>query len=855
MDYLEKLAKQKGGALVFGLKKILPDIIESLLVSKIKANWMQTITNNPYRITGLLVGATAREQDRQIKRLLQYIEAEQEPEDDFSFATLGNLKRTVESVNEAASKLNLDNDKLNAAIFWFFKNNEITDEPAFDALRDSDIQTAVNIWSKLTNSNEITLRNFSAYQNLSTLLLCKSLNGVSINESLFVEALSLKMKFLESDFVKDFKSKATDETYKTTKKEIQLSFLISLQQEIEKHECISSFKFIEILSNLDFTAKEVFIDTFINNHIEKIEIFLNNCKKHRKEIKKDVIVAATNLYNETQPLIALVKKVIGSSNLKFTSISDKVSEEILQCGIQLFNDFKGHKTYDPGEPAMKLFQKANSLAQGSIVKQRCQENTENLQDWIDEKPERDKQSKIKEDLDFLVEVFKEYDLKSETIENAKSLIVKCKPSLENIKSALGRTDDLYIKLSTRVAIQAQSILVEVVNKSQTETSTLYYTLSNAWLVTILIGTLDMETDFKTNSYNKNKETLKNICSRFGINTSSTTTTTTTQSQSRISSSQSQTVSNSNTNKPLSSSTNTNTASNSSWINENPGCLIMIIVGLVIGALAIFHNLNADEKAFNRINTKWASTYDYEKFIRDYPNSKYITKAYDEMLNIAENKSIIYLNEFANKYYHLKQGEIAKQKVSVLSYQLYENALKTNTIEGWEEYKLKVPTSEHKDANKRIERIEKIKWGTDSKAWAQASSLNTIDAFNKYLKLYPNGIRKRQAEKKIIDIQVANVFAGDHGQLPTMDKTKYGYGNNSTITIKNSTSYTLTLLYSGNDSKRLVISPYATSSVKLPNGKYRIAASVDASNVRSFAGTEDLTGGQYDVEYYIKTSSY
>ncbi|MCX7877583.1 MAG: hypothetical protein N2510_02960 [Ignavibacteria bacterium] len=47
---------------------------------------MNLIQNNPYRTVGLLAGATAREQERQVRRLKQFIEAEQEPPDDFSFA-------------------------------------------------------------------------------------------------------------------------------------------------------------------------------------------------------------------------------------------------------------------------------------------------------------------------------------------------------------------------------------------------------------------------------------------------------------------------------------------------------------------------------------------------------------------------------------------------------------------------------------------------------------------------------------------------------------------------------------------------------------------------------------------------
>lgn len=127
---------------------------------------MKLVQNNPYRTVGLLVGASAKEQTKQINRLKQYLEAEQEPQDDFSFPILGNLHRTVDSVSEAASKLHLDSDKISAALFWFYKGYDITDEPAFDALKDSDSQRAIEIWQKLTSSGNVISKNGSAFHNL-----------------------------------------------------------------------------------------------------------------------------------------------------------------------------------------------------------------------------------------------------------------------------------------------------------------------------------------------------------------------------------------------------------------------------------------------------------------------------------------------------------------------------------------------------------------------------------------------------------------------------------------------------------------------------------------------------------------
>jgi hypothetical protein len=192
---------------------------------------------------------------------------------------------------------------------------------------------------------------------------------------------------------------------------------------------------------------------------------------------------------------------------------------------------------------MEIFLKAKSLAIGSVQKQRCIENIENLQEWINNKPERDKQLKIKADLDALIVIFQEFDTRSESVENAKAIITRSKPRLVAIKALLGSSDELYLKLSTRVAMQAQSSIIGEVNKAQENLdynlmidrfgtiSRLKSTLSNAWSATTLLGALDMEYAFKSNRYNPNKESLRSLCVQLGVSTSTYTSSSTTSTSS------------------------------------------------------------------------------------------------------------------------------------------------------------------------------------------------------------------------------------------------------------------------------------------------------------------------------------
>ncbi|MCB9304852.1 MAG: hypothetical protein H6566_29840 [Lewinellaceae bacterium] len=169
---------------------------------------------------------------------------------------------------------------------------------------------------------------------------------------------------------------------------------------------------------------------------------IEQAKAKRKNDETKAIQAGEALYVQTNNSLAQLKRALGSDHVKFASISDRVADEILQCGIDFFLHYRDTDT-DPGEESMKLFRKAFLLAVGNITRQRCSENMDNLQEWINNKPEREKQQLIKEDLVFIGSKLERFQRLPDKVENAEDLINSCKPRLMNIKRTLGETDDFF----------------------------------------------------------------------------------------------------------------------------------------------------------------------------------------------------------------------------------------------------------------------------------------------------------------------------------------------------------------------------------------------------------------------------
>jgi hypothetical protein len=494
---------------------------------------MNAVRENPYRTLGLLANSTEKELQKQIATIKRYSEVGKAKSFDFDFPFLGEFKREESTVQEAASRIEQAKNKVHYSLFWFLNSNHI-DEAALNHLKEANVDKAIEIWGKLIKDNSITAKNYSAALNLSTLQLgLTTLNG-SFSHEEFQRSIELKGLIISSDAYLTFVQSVAGENTSVSKESILKDFADEILQIIKpylnKSNGITSTQLLDAFKTFPTDIKQYLSGKFTDKPIGNIESQVEKAKESRTQNASDAEQYGAELYKSTKADLAFLKNVLGANNVQFKILSDKVTKEVLQCAIDFFIEYRDSEEYDPGDEALKLMKMAKAISPSGQVRTKVEENISRLEEWINDKPERDRNKNIKAELEFIGDKLERFQNLADTVANAKDLVISCKPKLDSMKRTLGATEEYYLKISNAIVGNAQGMLVTAVNEAQEEfqveaTSSRYIAINNlknviqsALEVTTMLGSFDMSSELRSR-YNTNKSALQNIGNQLGVGSS------------------------------------------------------------------------------------------------------------------------------------------------------------------------------------------------------------------------------------------------------------------------------------------------------------------------------------------------
>ena len=389
--------------------------------------------------------------------------------------------RTLDLMNEAEAHLAIAKEQIKYAQFWFLQKMSPLDDIAFNHLLAGNMAGAIEIWSKQNT--------LSSLQNKMVCFLIDDKTRAAV----------LAAEKLYDKFGDEYINKVdANSTLQMTGTELLHLFIESLGDEIGYQ------KIIGYVTGLG--AKAFIRSKAVSPLVNKISSEVDKTKKVDHKDPKARIEAGRKLVENTKEAFAQLKGILPATDSQYQIIADKLGLEILQCGIDYFNNSKND---DAPHTAMTIQKYAQSVVVGTLAKQRCEENVKILQKIIDRLPPKEI---IKEDRAIRKELEK-YTKLPDKITYAITLLNNTKPHLQAIKNKMGVNNKAYLDLSTLVINNALHNVIEEVNAAQNRNSsdTLASCLREAWKAIVIMDSFDMDADTKKTRYIPNKNTLKDLC--------------------------------------------------------------------------------------------------------------------------------------------------------------------------------------------------------------------------------------------------------------------------------------------------------------------------------------------------------
>lgn len=336
---------------------------------------MKSITNNPYRIAGILANSSEKDILKQKSKIKRFSEVGKDITSEYDFPFLTSLQRSTIIIDKAFSDIEQNQNKVAHSLFWFTNLNAI-DNTAIQHLITGNKEKAIEIWEKLTDEKEVTSKNFSAFNNIGTLCLLEN------SKEEIKQGITAKIKLIESENFKDFVHTVADETFSIdTNKQVEILIDELLTQFKNK---FSTAETMELFSSCNGTTQKYLSKKFTEEPIHKIETQTEQCTKKRAKDRSNAYKFGTDLYSNTKNELTLLKSIVGNTNLQYKMLTDNVAKEILQCSVDYFNESQEQeKSNNYLEEAMKLAKLAESVAVNDATKNKVKENINTLEEMKD----------------------------------------------------------------------------------------------------------------------------------------------------------------------------------------------------------------------------------------------------------------------------------------------------------------------------------------------------------------------------------------------------------------------------------------------------------------------------------------
>ena len=460
---------------------------------------MKLIEQNPFRILGIAVNASAKDlaANKGKMRLLDIGREVTFPLD--LPGLLPSATRTKETVATAERDINLPQDKVKYALFWFAQPSDPLGKLAYyDHLLQGDVAKAQELFFKRSS--------WEAQLCLSVLELL---------QGQYCDAL-LDFYFLANEHCSELCNAVAGQTFSMDGNELVQLYLRTLATEVDASTLLQEWN----NDNRVLPGGSEIIEFELRNMatdapIKTIEKEIATAKAVDSKDAQAQLEAGKRLSNNTHKVRIQLQKLIGDSDPRYSRLVDKLANQILQCSINYFNNIEGENR-EIVENALKLGEYALKIAVGKMARDHIQHNV----DILRKKKENLPPAEVDNEVNAILKALKEFVELPNKIEHSVALLDVTKPHFISMKAKLGEDNELYLQLSTQIVGNALSNVIAEVNDLSTTYSLsalpptreqMKDVVSRAWRCIRKMQNYDMNKDFKNDKFRPNLRTLREMC--------------------------------------------------------------------------------------------------------------------------------------------------------------------------------------------------------------------------------------------------------------------------------------------------------------------------------------------------------
>jgi len=342
---------------------------------------VEIIQNNPFRILGLPVTASDREIAKRVNDLSTFCEFGKEKQYDVDFLFISDFKRTSESVERAASQIELPEQKLLFSNFWFWHGNSI-DDLVFEVLKDGNVEKALTLWQHPIERDELSSKHLSNYKNYALLNLIVSLQSENINIDNFRQAINRFVSIFSHPSYLEFIRAITGRTHTTTATQTQRSFVDELYKNIfqktNTDRRISAKEFIDSFKSANKEVRQFVSSKFVTEPIHEIEKAIERSSVIRNNEPDQAYITAKEILASSKQAIDFLNNILPKEDIQLQTILDKLAEELLACSTAFYNAIYEEDQKVAIQKSLELTNLAGTLACGYATKKRINKDLEQI---------------------------------------------------------------------------------------------------------------------------------------------------------------------------------------------------------------------------------------------------------------------------------------------------------------------------------------------------------------------------------------------------------------------------------------------------------------------------------------------